>query len=202
MKKILTIAALASTTTFGLFAFMAYLVNNEQILPVESLPDVMVEIAQLPDEQPPQVKPPFKNEPPPAPKPMPRTLVSPVETIVEGGYHYESSSLKLTGGKTKLNFASNKSDGDARPIVRINPTYPITAARDGIEGWVKLRFDVDPVGAVSNIEVIAAEPKRIFNSAAKKALRKWKYRAKSTGGKSIAQQGLTVQLDFNIDQQG
>ena len=202
MKKTITIAILACATTFGLFAFMAYLVNNEQVLPAQALPNVTVEVAQLPDERAPEVKPQFRNNPPPAPKPLPRTFEAPVETIVEGGYHYENPPIKLAGGNGQLTFGNKKGDSDARPIVRINPKYPIGAARDGIEGWVKLRFDINAVGAVSNIEVIAAEPKRIFNHAARQALKKWKYRAKSEGGETVAQQGLTVQLDFNMDQQG
>jgi protein TonB len=201
MRKIITIAALASTTTFGLFAFMAYLVNNDQVLPPEVLPNIVVAVAQLPEETPAIVKPYFKNDPPPAPKPMPRTFEQPVATSIEGGYHYENPPIKLTGGDTSIGMGNNNRDNDARPIVRINPKYPITAARDGIEGWVKLRFDINELGAVTNIEIVDAEPKRTFNKAAKQALRKWKYRAKSEDGKTTAQQGLTVQLDFTIDQQ-
>lgn len=201
MKKLTTIIVLASITTFGLFAFMAYLVNNDQVLPAEMLPDVIVEIAQLPDERPPEVKPKFKNTPPPAPKPMPRTFELPVDTLVEGGYHYDNPNINIAGAEPRLSMGNNSHDNDARPVVRINPKYPIVAARDGIEGWVKLRFDINALGAVTNIEVIDAEPKRVFNKAAKQALRKWKYQAKSAAGNAVAQQGLTVQLDFNIDQQ-
>ena len=201
MKKIITITALASATTFGLFAFMAYLVNNEQVLPPEALPDVIVDVAQLPEERPPQVKPAFKNNPPPAPKPMPRTFETAVATNVEGGYHYDAPGIKIANGGPNLTMDNNTRDNDARPVVRINPKYPLVAARDGIEGWVKLRFDINPLGGVTNIEIIDAEPKRVFNKAAKQALRKWKYRAKSESGNTVAQQGLTVQLDFNIDQQ-
>lgn len=201
MKKLTTIIVLASITTFGLFAFMASLVNNDQVLPPEMLPDVIVEIAQLPDEHPPEVKAKFKNTPPPASKPMPRTFELPVDTLVEGGYHYDNPNIKIASGGPRLRMGNNSRDNEARPVVRINPKYPIVAARDGIEGWVKLRFDINALGAVTNIEVIDAEPKRVFNKAAKQALRKWKYQAKSAAGNAVAQQGLTVQLDFNIDQQ-
>lgn len=201
MKKIITIAMLASATTFGLFAFMSYLVSNDQVLPPEILPDLIVEVAQLQEEKPAKVMTRFKIVPPPMPKPMPRTFETVVETNVKGGYDYESPVIKVSNDGPSLTLGNNTRDNDARPVVRINPKYPSVAVRDGIEGWVKLRFDINALGGVTNIEVIDAEPKRVFNNAAKQALRKWKYRAKSTAGNSVAQQGLTVQLDFNIDQQ-
>ncbi len=195
------IISLAGTTTFGLFAFMAFLVNNDQVAPVEAIPTPVIEFAQIPDEKPAVERVRFKNNPPPAPKPMPRTVETPVENIVEGGLHYEAPGIKVVSTSPSLSMGSGGRDSDARPIVRINPKYPIAAARDGIEGWVKLRFDINEIGGVTNIEVIDAEPKRVFNKAARQALRKWKYRAKSEDGKTIVQQGLTVQLDFNMNQQ-
>ncbi|AZQ82723.1 TonB family protein [Colwellia sp. Arc7-635] len=201
MKKVITITMLASATTFGLFAFMSYLVSNDQVLPPEILPDVIVEVAQLQEEKPAKVITRFTNVPPPMPKPMPRTFETIVETNVEGGYDYESPVINLNNDGPSLTLGNNTRDNDARPVVRINPKYPIDAARDGTEGWVKLRFDINALGSVTNIEVIDAQPKRVFNKAARQALKKWKYRAKSTAGKTVAQQGLTVQLDFNIDQQ-
>ena len=201
MKNIITITALASATTFGLFAFMAYLVNNDQVVPPEAEPTVIVEVAQLPEERPAEIKPVFKNNPPPAPKPMPRTFETVVETSVIGGYHYDNQDIKIASSGPSVILGNNTRDNDARPIVRINPKYPTGAARAGIEGWVKLRFDINALGGVTNIEVIDADPKRVFNQAAKQALKKWKYRAKSIAGKTVTQQGLTVQLAFNMDQQ-
>lgn len=201
MKNIIMITALASATTFGLFAFMAYLINNDQVLPPEVQPSLIVEVAQLPEERPAEIKPVFKNNPPPAPKPMPKTFEPVIETSVIGDYKYDNQGIKVASSNTSLLLNNNKRDSDARPIVRINPKYPPVAAREGIEGWVKLRFDIDALGGVTNIEVIDAEPKRVFNQAAKQALRKWKYRAKSEAGETTIQQGLTVQLAFNMEQQ-
>jgi protein TonB len=91
-------------------------------------------------------------------------------------------------------------DGDATPIVRIEPKYPIEAARDGKEGWVQLRFTINELGGVDDVEVIDAEPKRIFDREAIRALRKWKYRPKVEDGKPVRQPGIQVQLDFKLNQ--
>ncbi|MBE0386682.1 periplasmic protein TonB [Pseudoalteromonas luteoviolacea DSM 6061] len=91
-------------------------------------------------------------------------------------------------------------DGEATPIVRIEPKYPPQAARDGKEGWVQLEFTINELGGVEDIKVIAAEPKRIFNREAQRALRKWKYRPKIVDGKPQKQFGIQVQLDFKLNQ--
>lgn len=201
MKRILTITSIAGATTFGLFAFMAFLVNNDQVVPAEAEPTIVVEFAQIPDERPAEVRKPFQNNPPPAPKPMPRTFEAPTETSVDGEFDYGNPVVQIASAGPSLTMGGGSRDSDARPVVRINPKYPTGAARDGVEGWVKLRFDINEIGGVTNIEVIDAEPKRVFNKAARQALRKWKYRAKSEDGKTMVQKGLTVQLDFNMNQQ-
>jgi protein TonB len=89
-------------------------------------------------------------------------------------------------------------DGDATPIVRIDPKYPPEAARDGKEGWVELSFTINEVGGVEDVEVIEADPKRIFDREAKRALRKWKYRPKVVDGIPERQPGLKVRLDFTL----
>ena len=86
------------------------------------------------------------------------------------------------------------------PIVRIEPKSPAQAARDGKEGWVKLSFTINEVGGVEDVDVIDADPKRVFDREAKRALRKWKYKPKVEDGKPMKQPGMKVQLDFKLDQ--
>jgi protein TonB len=90
-------------------------------------------------------------------------------------------------------------DGEATPIVRIEPKYPVQAARDGKEGWVRLSFTINEVGGVEDVDVIEADPKRVFDREAKRALRKWKYKPKIVDGKPVKQPGMRVQLDFTLD---
>ncbi len=93
-----------------------------------------------------------------------------------------------------------RQDGEATPIVRIDPKYPPQAARDGREGWVRLSFTINEQGGVDDIKVIDADPKRIFDREARRALAKWKYKPKIEGGKPVKQFAQTVQLDFKLEQ--
>ena len=110
--------------------------------------------------------------------------------------------MDVGGTDTGFNTGGLMTDGDATPIVRINPRYPPEAARDGISGWVLLRFTIDEMGGVTNVEVIDSNPRRMFDQEARRALLRWKYKLKIIDGKAIAQPGMTVQLDFNLDDEG
>lgn len=90
---------------------------------------------------------------------------------------------------------------DATPVVRMEPKYPVDAARNGIQGWVELSFSIDTLGQVQDVTVLNSEPRRVFDQAAIQALKRWKYRPKVVEGKAIMQTGLAVRLDFNLEQQ-
>ncbi|MGI2258944.1 TonB family protein [Shewanella sp. GXUN23E] len=87
----------------------------------------------------------------------------------------------------------------AVPVVQIAPEYPIKAAQEGIEGFVVLSFDVRADGSVHNIEVIEAEPRRLFNNAAIKALKSWRYSPQIVDGQPVAQPNQWVRLDFHME---
>lgn len=91
-------------------------------------------------------------------------------------------------------------DAQPRPMVRTDPQYPADAARDGIEGYVSLSFAVSASGQVTDIEIIEAVPKRVFERAAKRALSNWRYQPKKVDGTAVAMSGLQVRLDFNLAQ--
>lgn len=199
MKKLLSVISLASIVTFSLFVFMAYLVNSDEVNIVDPLPDVSVDVYQTKPEQPAVDRVKKLPEPPKAPESMPK-ITTVVDTStgpsVSGDIH-----IKVPTSTTIMGEIPIAPDHDARPIVRISPKYPITAARDGIEGWVKLAFDINKVGEVVNISILDSYPKRTFDKAAKQALKRWKYKAKSVNGETVYQTHQTVQLDFNMDQQ-
>ena len=52
---------------------------------------------------------------------------------------------------------------------------------------------------LTDVVVLEANPKRIFDREAKRALRKWKYKPKIVEGKPQKQFNMQVQLDFKLD---
>lgn len=55
------------------------------------------------------------------------------------------------------------------------PTYPKKAFKNGRQGWVILRLDVDAAGATQNVRIERAIPDRLFGGGAIKAARKWQF---------------------------
>ncbi|HEX4872037.1 MAG TPA: energy transducer TonB, partial [Nevskiaceae bacterium] len=88
-------------------------------------------------------------------------------------------------------------DGDIIPLAKIAPQYPRQAARDGIEGYVKLEILVNPDGTVKSARVIEAKPRGVFDSAAVTTVLKWKFKPRVVDGRPVEQKGTQV-LEFNL----
>ncbi|MEI4549826.1 energy transducer TonB [Pseudoalteromonas spongiae] len=189
--------------TFGLFYFMAFLISGGDKRAANDQEQIVVEIMTNPPESKVQERKRVPPPPPPPPKqpPKPQPPQPDNSSNNNSGLQFNMPSIDVGGTAGGLDGpGAFGRDGDATPIVRIEPKYPPQAARDGKEGWVQLRFTIDEVGGVTDIEVINAEPRRIFDREAKRALRKWKYKPKIVDGKPQRQAGIEVQLDFKLDQ--
>ncbi len=97
--------------------------------------------------------------------------------------------------ETKLSSASS-SDLEETSC---DASYPLSAAKEGISGYVQLSYDIDESGRPVNISVIKSMPDNIFDEVGKCALSKWKYNPKLVNGVPVYQSGLSLQLDFNAE---
>ena len=202
MVRFLVSILLGAAITFALFSFMAFLVSSGDRVKEEQLENIIVEVNTTPPKSAAERRQRVPPPPPPPPKTPPKPQAPEPETNSNnGGLTFNMPGVQLAGANAGISApgAGFGRDGDATPIVRIEPKYPIQAARDGKEGWVRLSFTINEIGGVEDVKVIEAQPKRIFNKEAKRALRKWKYKPKVVDGKSMRQPGLTVQLDFKMD---
>jgi protein TonB len=83
-------------------------------------------------------------------------------------------------------------------MVRVQPMYPPEAAQQRIEGWVTLSFTISTTGRVKNVKVLASHPSTIFDRAAVKTIRQWKYKPQIRNGERVETSGVKVRLTFEL----
>lgn len=82
-------------------------------------------------------------------------------------------------------------------VASTDPVYPAAALREGVEGWVELGFTITETGTVSDIEVVAAAPQGVFESAAREALASWRFKPRLANGLPVAHRA-SVTLRFDV----
>ncbi len=202
MRVIISIL-IGAAIAFGLFVLMAKLVANSSAPQADVEPTPVIDVVMSNPDETTQTR--QRVPPPPPPPPQQPPKIQPVEPDVEDanadGVSFNMPTVDVGGASVDIGgVGSMQRDGEATPIVRIEPKYPVQAARDGKEGWVILSFTINEVGGVEDIEVIDADPKRVFDREARRALSKWKYKPNIVDGKPQKQFNMKVQLDFKLDQ--
>ena len=211
-------APLAVLVTLSLFWFMQYLVIPDNGSVLSEPPPRFVDFVRIkpesirPEPEDDELEPPEPEELPPLPPEiepltteppppelqmvMPKLSLSPIKAntqIMNGVVQAEEMvAIAPAPPPPDLNRQS-----DLIPLVRIEPRYPSRAARRGIEGWVKLAFTITEEGTVEDVKIVEAEPNRIFDRAASKAVRKWRFRPRIVDGKPVARSAVQV-LRFQL----
>lgn len=83
------------------------------------------------------------------------------------------------------------------PLVRIPADYPRRALINEIEGYVIVRFIVTETGSVLDPEVLRSEPPGVFDTAAKRAVRRWKFQPQIRDGKPTRVISMT-KINFEL----
>jgi protein TonB len=136
----------------------------------------------------------------PAPKHVPTYAREPVNTMPIAGTSRSKTPPKpepIADADSAMAPGVVAADSLDRIVAR-EPVYPVEALRNGTKGWVELEFTVTPNGSVRDIEVVAAEPRGVFDSAASEAVAGWRFRPRVVNGQPVAQRS-TVTMRFDID---
>ena len=75
------------------------------------------------------------------------------------------------------------------------PQYPESARKRGIEGWVEVAFTVMPNGTVEDVEIRNASPAEVFDDAATRAVRQWRFEPVVRNGEKVQQRAM-IRLKF------
>jgi protein TonB len=98
---------------------------------------------------------------------------------------------RATGARGVEVDAPPRADADATPqppvaaaqrelappqvVLRVDPAYPQLARQRRIEGWVELDFLVGTDGRAQDIRVVESSPNAMFDTAAMRALERWRF---------------------------
>ena len=85
----------------------------------------------------------------------------------------------------------------ARPVSGDEPEFPIDARLDGVEGWVKFSYVIGRDGAVRNVQIVAARPREVFESAVRKAVRGWRFEPIVVDGVAVERE-MTQTIQFSL----
>lgn len=78
------------------------------------------------------------------------------------------------------------------------PVYPRRAIDRGVEGLVIVQFNIDEYGEINDPKIIVSQPKKIFDRAVLKALKKSKYRPMEIEGQAITIKNVTETYYFKL----
>jgi len=79
------------------------------------------------------------------------------------------------------------------------PKYPFVARSKGIEGEVTVAYDIDHKGNVLEVEIVSAQPRRVFNRSVIRALKKSVFSPAKVNGQSVGEKGLTETFIFVLE---
>lgn len=102
------------------------------------------------------------------------------------------SGLTGSGGSGLGGF-----DSDVIATVKVPPNYPRRARQAKLEGYVTMQVDIRADGSVSDVEVIEADPPRLFDEAAMQAMQRWRFRPKMVDGEAQPQRAKQT-IEFKL----
>lgn len=206
--RVVIAAVVAVGVTFGLFLFMNMLVTSGagDRGELEAIAGIHFGPVDIPDEiQTRSRRIPKKPPPPQKPPPPPKMQIAKQDPNVQPMPNIDMPNLDvpLSGGEGIFigNFqqVDKTAEGDIIPVVVIRPMYPREAAMGGIEGWVKVEFTITETGTVKDPRVIDANPARIFNREAIRAILKWKFKPRVVDGIAVERRATQV-IDFTLNE--
>jgi protein TonB len=192
----------AALMTFGLFALMSALIASPPGAVTVDPPTPVTLIRRI---QPPDPIVPPKPELPAIPEPKPNMPGMGVQTTETAHHppvlHPEPSDHWF--GRIEPGFVdpigpATGADHGESPIIRVEPIYPQRALERGIEGWVDVEFTVTAAGTISEPRILRSSPSAIFNGAALRAIKRWKYAPKIVDGQPVARPGMRTRFRFEL----
>jgi periplasmic protein TonB len=141
----------------------------------------------VPEERP--VRPPPPELPP---------SITPHEREGGGGVVIQITGPAPPEGFGPIDHEFGLIDGDAMPIVKVQPVYPAAARHDGREGYVIVEFTITRSGSVADVTVVESSD-RVFERAAVDAALKFRYRPRVIDAEAVEVHGKRHVIRFEME---
>ena len=185
--------------TIGLLWVMQVVISTDQTPLNEEVSYGELGFIRLLDEVAP-VREEQRLKPPPEIDEMPPDLSEPDFTHGHEDAIFHLYKLEVTAdGGIEVVLGGYSSDVEYEPIFTVAPIYPRHVFQLELEGWVIVEFEVTETGNVENVVVIDAEPKGVFDSAARKAAEKFRFRPRVVNEQPIRVKGVKYKFTFELE---
>lgn len=147
---------------------------------------------------------PKKPPPPKAPPPPPRLRLTDTPKPERQLARLRMPKIELpaaAGGGPYLgqwNPGDAAAEGEAVPIVRIDPQWPRQALEEGTEGFVRVEVLIGTDGATKDVRVLESAPARLFVRNALRAVRRWKFKPRIVDGTPV-ERWATTTIEFKME---
>lgn len=205
-------AVVGVVVTLALFYLMQYLIQSSDSALTEDNIGNLVDFVRVKQDQDVETKQRKPKKPPPPDEPPPDTPPQDFNVSVDQNA-FSMTGITADAGIDISSGGFGISDGEYLPIVKVQPQYPRRALSRGMTGWVIVEFTVTAQGLVENPFVVSNcgwiknarnegecvdSPNSVFDSAAKKAALKFKYKPKVIDGEPVATAGVQNKITFEL----
>ena len=131
----------------------------------------------------------IKHDPKPVNKQLAKSDLKPLSDLKTAA---PKSTANTTAKNTGVTNNQSTSKRGPQALRKQAPAYPERARRLGKDGYVKVRYDIDEDGRVTNIEFVESSPKGLFERDVKRAMNRWAF-------EKLPAKGYVTEIYFKID---
>lgn len=150
---------------------------------------------------PPRRPPPRAQKTPPPPIPALASAVGGLDLGLFGAGEVDLSegAGALLGDASDVVMTADAVDSLPVPTSRSAVPYPPEARARGIVGHVTLSLSLDARGELTDVSVVEAAPEGVFEEAAERTVRMWRFRPAVYQGSPVPVSGVELTIDFDLE---
>jgi TonB family protein len=119
-------------------------------------------------------------------------------SIGASGPAYDAAAALVASARLRAEALSTvKPVRDNMVVKSFTPDYPAKAQRRKAEGFVDLHFTAGITGDVKDVVVVKSEPAELFDDAAIRAIKRWKFKPAEVNGEPVEQR-LSLRITFQL----